>query len=247
MKVCKQYINEHVAEIVLNRPKQKNAVDFDVIEQLDEHITMLANDENITVLILRGEGGAFCSGGDLRAFHQLMTKEDAKTMLQPMNDVLKKIVSFPGVTVSYIDGAAVGGGAELATSTDYRLASPNCKVGFIQGRLHLTTGWGGASILKDRIGREVALQMLGSGRLYSPVEAKEIGFVQEVVSSLDEVYDWAERWLQSPQVIRNYKALLYKEKEKLYTEMDQEVSSCSSLWETEEHHSAVKNFLEKSQ
>ncbi len=245
MKVVCRYVNENMAELILNRPKQKNAVDMEVVHQLLEHLKRLSENENLTILMIRGEGGAFCSGGDLQAFHELRSKDDALTMLKPMCQVLKKIVALPAVTVSFIDGPAVGGGAEIAASTDFRIATKRSKVGFIQGRLHLTTGWGGTSILKRRVGEVVALQMTGTAHIYTAEEVKDIGFINKIVPSISEAYLWAERWITAPAVIRNYKSILSIDKEKLYTEMNREVDICSSLWESEEHHEAVECFLRK--
>ncbi|WP_143522529.1 enoyl-CoA hydratase/isomerase family protein, partial [Pseudomonas sp. 2822-17] len=81
-------------------PEKRNAVDFDVIKLLEKYLQKFRNNKKISLLIIRGEGKGFCSGGDLEAFHQLKTSSEAKKMLQPMCEVLKSIVTFPAITVS---------------------------------------------------------------------------------------------------------------------------------------------------
>ena len=245
MKVIYNQRSEGVVELVLNRPEQKNAIDFDVIAQFQEHLEKVKEDESISVLILRGEGDAFCSGGDLHIFHNLMTKEESLTMLKPMSDVLRTIATLPQITISFLTGPAVGGGAELACSTDYRFGTENGRIGFIQGRLHITTGWGGASLLKKRIGVTKALRLLSTGKLSSMEEARELGLVQGILKNIEELDAWTESLL-SQQVIHTYKQLLMPEDEvqSLFLAMDKEIDACATLWEKDEHHQAVKTFFE---
>ncbi|MBU9712407.1 enoyl-CoA hydratase/isomerase family protein [Evansella tamaricis] len=245
MKVYSGKRSETVAEIVINRPEVRNAVDFDVISLLEKNVKEIKLDEKIRVLIIRGEGEAFCSGGDLHAFHQLMTMEEAKTMLTSMSKVLKEIVAFPGITVSYLNGSAVGGGAELAAATDFSLSNGTGKLGFIQGSLHLTTGWGGASLLSRRVGKQAALSMLGTGETFTMATGMELGFIQDIVPDLEGVDRWTKKWL-TRDVIQAYKGIIYPkgEMEELFLSIDKEVEACASLWEKKEHHDAVARFLQ---
>lgn len=246
MKVVLERSSKNVAQLIINRPERKNAVDFDVIEEFQQHLNVLKNDDDLSILIIRGKGDTFCSGGDLHSFHQLITKEEALTMLKPMSQVLKTIVSLPMITISYLNGTAVGGGAELASATDLRIGKKGGKVGFIQGGLHITTGWGGASLLKKRIGLTNALFLLCSGRKITMEEAKTIGFVQHIVDDGNDLYHFIDEFFTA-DVLRQYKRNLFTEKERndLFLAMDKEVEACASLWEKEEHHLAVKAFLSK--
>ncbi|MBU9720457.1 MULTISPECIES: enoyl-CoA hydratase/isomerase family protein [Bacillaceae] len=245
-KVIGRYRSSNVAEIILNRPQKRNAVDYDVIQLMSNYLDEFSKDKNITVLLIRGEGEGFCSGGDLQAFHQLKTAKEAMTMLEPMCKVLKKIVAFPAITVAYLNGTAVGGGAELAASTDFCLSKETSKVGFIQGKLQITTGWGGTNLLCRRVGAQKAMKMLATGKVYGAQEAFKLDFVHDIVPKLTEVDKWNEDWL-SPDVVRMYKKNLYlkEDLEKLFLSMDQEVEACASLWEKEEHHLAVQQFLQR--
>ncbi|UTR10984.1 enoyl-CoA hydratase/isomerase family protein [Evansella sp. LMS18] len=247
MKVIARKRSETTAEIVLNRPEKKNAVDFEVIESLSRHLEEFKHDEKLKVLLIRGAGDAFCGGGDLGSFHSLYSEEEALSMLRPMSEVLKKIASFPVITAVYLNGTAVGGGAELASAADFRFSGRNGKVAFIQGKLHIATGWGGASLLKMRVGYETALEMLGTARQYTMEEAETLKFVSKKMNSLEDVDQWSSQWLDA-KVVREYKKTLFPEpeRERLFKLIDKEVEACAKLWVSEEHHEAVKKFLNKN-
>ncbi|WP_261179315.1 enoyl-CoA hydratase/isomerase family protein [Anaerobacillus sp. CMMVII] len=103
------------------------------------------------IVVLTGAGtDAFCSGGDLSIFHHIHTKGEAKEMLLKMAKVLHKLFFFSKPTVAYLNGTTVGGGCEIATACDFRIAEKKLKIGFIQGRLGITTGWGGSTYLMER-------------------------------------------------------------------------------------------------
>jgi enoyl-CoA hydratase/carnithine racemase len=247
MAVKMEYIDKNTARIILNRPARKNAVNFEMIRKLDEFLDELAKDKDLSVLWLQGEGKAFCSGGDLEEFHSLKTSEEAKKMLIPMSGVIKKIVSLKAVTVSYLNGPAVGGGAELASSTDFTLGNASAKAGFIQGNLAITTGWGGASLLKRRIGYQAALKMLATAKVYSVQELTDSGFIHHIVNDEEDVRQWCGEWVKSADVIRAYKKNLLPEEEQmqLFALINQEVERCAALWEGEAHHEAVRQFNNK--
>lgn len=246
MKLIFEKRSDRVGELVINRPHRKNAIDFDVIHAFQHYLQKVKEDENLIALIIRGNGDTFCSGGDLNDFHQLLTKEEALTMLKPMSQVLKDIVSLPIITISYLNGTAVGGGAELACATDFRIAQGRGQIGFIQGNLHITTGWGGGSLLKKRIGLTNSLTLLSTGQRITMEEALQIGFVQQIVNDINDLKYFTNQFF-SRQVIQNYKETLLPKNEvdELFLAMDKEVEACASLWELEEHHEAVQSFFNK--
>jgi len=244
MKVELVYINENTAKIVLNRPNRKNAVDFDVIDLLDKYLDELSVNKKVAVVIFQGAGGSFCSGGDLKEFHDLKTSSEAKKMLFPMCNVLKKIVGLKAVTISFLDGPAIGGGAELASATDYTLASNRVQLGFVQAELAITTGWGGASLLQRRIGYQQALKMLVSAKIYNLDQLVNLKFVDSIANNEQEVIEWSRDLLIDQQIMNTYKLNLFPEDErqKLFVNMQQESERCAKLWELDAHHEAVARF-----
>ena len=246
VKVIARKRSKEIAEIILNRTAKRNAIDFDSMKLLSNYLGEFKEDKAITMLLIRGEGDVFCGGGDLSSFHNLYTEEEALSMLKPMSDVLKAIAVFPAMTLTYLNGTAVGGGAELASATDYRFAGEAGEIGYIQGNLHITTGWGGGALLKKRVGYETAMRMLGTGTRYTMAEAHKLGYVNKIVNGLEEIDEWAAKWLD-PVIIRQYKRLLLSEEERgsLFSSIDKEVKACAKLWAKKEHHDAVQSFLNR--
>ncbi|OZM58493.1 hypothetical protein CIB95_02690 [Lottiidibacillus patelloidae] len=239
--------------IMINRPNVHNAIDYDVMDQLMSHLTTAEKDSGVKAIILTGAGEkTFCSGGDLQKFHSLHTKEEALVMLSKMGDVLYRIATFPKITVAFLNGTAVGGGCELATSCDYRLALPGNKFGFIQGSLGITTGWGGTTLLMERIHPSLALPLLHSCERKQTEEGLKIGFINSLLNREEPIEAQIEEWIKplihpSLAVLQSYKSYYI---DRLHTldvkvRMEREIEQCATLWQEKEHHDAVNAFLRK--
>lgn len=245
------HIENNIGWITLNRPSVRNAINFEVMEKLSSLLNTAKLDDDVKVLIITGTGTkAFCSGGDLSAFHSLKTEEEAFGMLSKMGNVLDELFFFPKPTAALINGSAVGGGCEIAAACDIRLARAEAKVGFIQGKLGITTGWGGGSYLLERIGQTEAMDLLYSS---SPITAKQgmdRGFIQYVIkgSSKKETERYLERYTAQPLgVLTSYKTLQLKrfDQQKIKQNVLHEIRRCAKLWASDEHHRRVEAFLKK--
>ena len=237
-------------KLILNRPERRNAVSYQLMEDLEEAIDNASQDESVKVLVVTGSGDrAFCSGGDLSEFHSLYTEDEAYGMLSKMGAILYKIATFKKPTIAILNGSAVGGGCELATAFDFRLARSGVKLGFVQASLGITTGWGGASLLLEKISQQSAMQLLLNGTIYTAEKAKQMGFIDEIIDgNLEEWEHFVETMLtRELGVLEAYKQLVINKFEvaNLRGRMETEIRECSKLWETEAHHQAVANFLNK--
>lgn len=96
-------------------------------------------------VILHSVGETFCSGGDLNTVKKISNPDDGYRMSTLMHDTLTRLHQLPLVSVALIQGKALGGGAELATACDFRLFTNKGEIGFVQGRMGVVTGWGGAT------------------------------------------------------------------------------------------------------
>lgn len=237
-------------KISFNRPEKRNAVNYQLMNELESVLTSAESDDKVKVLFLTGEGSqAFCSGGDLSEFQNLHTEEQAYTMLSKMGDILYKLATFPKPTVALLNGSAVGGGCEIATACDFRLARSGIKIGFIQGTLGITTGWGAASLLFEKIPEQKAMKLLLDAKIHSAEEAKELGFIDEIVEN--DMKDWDRFALDflrhEPRVLMAYKKVLIKKWQDggIKGRMDAEIRECAKLWATDAHHAAVRHFLNK--
>lgn len=241
--------NDHgYMTVSFNRPEKRNAVNFLLMEELETVLSNAAGDDEAKVLVLTGEGSqAFCSGGDLSEFQDLYTEEEAYGMLSRMGEILYRLATFPKPTIALLNGSAIGGGCEIATACDFRLARRGIKIGFVQGTLGITTGWGAASLLLEKLPVQNAMKLLLDAKIHSSENAKEMDFIDEIVD-LEEWGEFAQGFLRhEPGVLMAYKKILVKKWQDggLKGRMEAEIRECAKLWATEAHHVAVSHFLDK--
>ncbi|WP_317616330.1 enoyl-CoA hydratase/isomerase family protein [Bacillus sp. HNG] len=253
--MTKYIVNRDTQGIVwftINRPEKWNAIDYDVMDGLLQTITEVEKNEDDRVFVITGAGQkAFCSGGDLSVFQNLQTVEDAYQMLSKMGMILYKLATLSKPTIALLNGLAIGGGCELATACDYRLASRGSRFGFVQGKQGITTGWGGASLLLERISFDKAYHLLMTGDINSAEVGIELGFIQHVLSDDDLKRDCEEiianEFLHTTKVVKAYKKVVIRKwlATGLKERMLEEIEECSALWVTDEHLEAVRKIMRK--
>ncbi|OLN21485.1 enoyl-CoA hydratase [Domibacillus antri] len=234
----------------ISRQDRRNAVNYGVIKGLNEAVER-AKQDDVRVLAVTGEGDrAFCSGGDLSVFHSLRTEKEAYAMLSKMGAVLYDLATLPKPTVALMNGTAVGGGCEIAAACDYRIARDGVKMGFIQGNQAITTGWGGGTLLMERIETRFAFKMLSEAAVFRAEQLEGFGFIDRVHerAGMEEAKRFFEHELAiHSTVLTAYKKILTAKWESsgLKERMEQEIRQCAILWEQEAHHEAVAAFLSK--
>lgn len=241
-----------IVEIKLNRPETYNAVDFDMMDELHISLKKLHDTKDIRAIMITGEGDrAFCSGGDVNAFEQLKTKEEAYDMLSKMGEVLYQILMLPIPTFALINGIALGGGCEIATACDVRIAKQGAEIGFIQGNLAITTGWGGATLLHEKMPYDKAMSLLLSAKRISVEEAHSLEFIQKIVEEstyrTEAIQFILNSLVEYPLVLRAYKSVKIDQWQQtgLLSRMKLEINRCAELWEMENHHNAVSRFVNR--
>ena len=243
-----------ILTFTINREEKRNAINYTVMDGLKEVITYIKEHQNVRFLVITGAGEkSFCSGGDLSEFHSLETEEQAFGMLSKMGNILYDLATLPVPTIALINGAAVGGGCEIATACDFRVMASHAKAGFIQGSLAITSGWGGGTYLFERgLRHDRALKMLVDAKPYDAQTLFEIGWAMRVYiegTKEQALADFIEHMAKiQPSVHQAYKEIeLRKWRERnMYERVMEEIRMCAKLWESEAHHEAVNNFLNKS-
>lgn len=246
-------IEEDIAMVTINRPDVRNAISLELVDQLDILLDQLEMDPNVKVVIFTGSGDrAFISGGDLDQFLSVRTKDKSKPMLMKVGKVLSKIEKLNKPTIAMINGAAIGGGCEFATACDFRFASDQARMGFVQIGMHITTGWGSGSRLVKKIGRNKALTLLLTGEIIDARQAMQSGFVDNVIEHKNlrhETLRFAQKIAKNPLPgIQAYMKLV-KQMDAgmdLETCIEMEIDRCSDMWGSEAHYSVVQSFLTKS-
>ncbi|WP_059170036.1 enoyl-CoA hydratase/isomerase family protein [Bacillus sp. FJAT-27445] len=234
----------------IEREEKRNAINYKVMDGLSLLIQE-ARKEDIKAIALTGAGKlAFCSGGDLSVFHSLNTKQEAFAMLSKMAEILYGLSVIPKPTVAILNGTAVGGGCELASACDFRIAKKGIKAGFIQAKQGIITGWGGSSILAEKIPGPAALRMLLEAEPSLVEELSETGFIDSVFDG--EPVEAGIKFLapmlrHEAAVLEAYKRVLISKWEavRLRERIEKEVDMCATLWESEAHHRQVAAFLKK--
>ena len=171
-----------VATITINRPKALNALNSQVLEELDA--TIDAIDLNtIRCVILTGAGEkSFVAGADIGEMSSL-TKAEGEAFGKKGNDVFRKLETLPIPVIAAVNGFALGGGCEISMSCDIRLCSDNAVFGQPEVGLGITPGFGGTQRLARTVGVGIAKQLIYTARNIKAAEAYRIGLVNEVFSA----------------------------------------------------------------
>jgi enoyl-CoA hydratase len=205
---------DRILRVTINRPEKRNALSRSILAELGETFTTHAADEHLVAAVLRGAGEkSFAAGGDLRDLSGVRTLEEAVGMAEQAKAALQAIRRFPLPVIAALNGDAMGGGAELAMACDFRVAAAHARIGFVQGRLNISTAWGGGIDLISLVGPTKALGLLCRGDMLGGAEAVSLGLIDAVAQTgqdLDGLLaDFLAPFLrQVPQVLRAFKTLV---------------------------------------
>jgi hypothetical protein len=167
--------------VTLTRPRRLNALDARMRDELVEALTIAAVDVSITSVELRGEGRAFCSGGDLNEFGSRSDPASAH-LIRLERSVARVLASLPQPTTTYIHGTTLGSGIELAAFTDSVIASADTQIALPEIGLGLVPGAGGTVSLPQRIGRHRTAWLGLSGCSIDAETALSWGLVDAVTA-----------------------------------------------------------------
>ncbi|WP_435079973.1 enoyl-CoA hydratase/isomerase family protein [Halococcus sp. AFM35] len=170
-------IDDNIAEIVLNRPEQKNALSQTLARDLTEAVASL-NETDVRAVTVRGAENTFSAGGDLQQSPDEFTEEVSASV-----DAIEKIHTSPIPYIAAIEGAAVGGGLELALACDLRIADENASLGLPETTVGIFPCAGGTRFLSHMIGTARAKELMLTGQLISGEQAASWGLVNRAVEA----------------------------------------------------------------
>ena len=174
-------IENSIAIIEINRPKQLNALSLDIIDSLNEKFEIAINDNDVRVIIFTGVvEKAFIAGADISEMKN-MNPEEAKAYGVKGQKLTQKIENCTKPVIGAINGFALGGGCEYAMAFHFRYASENAMFGQPEVSIGLIPGFGGTQRLRKLVGKGNASELLLSGKMIDANEALRIGLVNKVV------------------------------------------------------------------
>uniref|UniRef100_A0A1A9V7K5 Enoyl-CoA hydratase n=1 Tax=Glossina austeni TaxID=7395 RepID=A0A1A9V7K5_GLOAU len=166
----------------LNRPEAKNAFSRDLVDTFSDILVDLKKDNSSRVVVLRSlTPGVFCAGADLKERKGMSDKEVSEFVTQ-LRQLLINIEQLPMPVIAALDGAALGGGFEMALACDMRTAAENAKMGLVETKLAIIPGAGGTQRLPRILSPALAKELIFTARVFTGADAQRMGIVNHVVS-----------------------------------------------------------------
>jgi enoyl-CoA hydratase len=182
------------ATIVINRPEQRNALNYDMWTDLRRLATEIAADDSVRVLIIRGAGGkAFSAGADIAEFDRIRSNStQARVYSEALDGALDALWDLNKPVIAMIQGFCVGGGLELACTADLRIAAEGSRFGIPTARLGVLVGYREMRRLLQLVGPGGAAEILLAGRILDAAEALQLGLITRVVPA-DEIEEYVHK------------------------------------------------------
>ena len=239
-----------IATITLNRPEKRNAISYELIDDLLGALGRAAASQ-AHVVVLTGAGQAFCSGMDLENLKQLTGRtheqnlQDSETMAR----LFRSIHDFPRPTIAAVNGPAIAGGTGLATLCDFTLAVPEAKFGYTEVRIGFMPALVSTYLIAN-IGDKRARDLLLTGRIFTAQEALQLGLVTEIVAAdalMARAYQLADQLMElSPASLRATKALIAGySRERLDRQLEEATRANAAIRQTADFKEGISAFLEK--
>ncbi len=239
-----------VAILTLNRPEKRNAISFDLIDDLLRALDEVSKSEAI-VLIVTGAGKAFCSGLDLDNLKALLGRSPAQNLKdsQTMVQLFRSLYEFPKVTIAAVNGAAIAGGTGLALLCDFTLAVPDAKFGYTEVRIGFVPAIVSTFLLRQ-VGEKQARDLLLTGRIFGSDEGARMGLISEIVPAenlMARARELAALLMEnSPASLRATKQLLTNHaRAELDAQIESAVRENAAIRTTADFREGISSFLEK--
>lgn len=236
----------------VNRPAARNALNWAAQQAFATAVEAAGRDAGLRVLIITGAGhNAFVSGGDLKELLGHPEPEAGERLNRTMSAALAGLIDLPLPVIAAVNGDAIGGGCEILTACDLRVAVPSTRFSFRQVQNGLTTGWGGTGRLVKLLGQSRAMELLLTGRTFDATTAQELGLVHRVVAAngdaLVEAQAWAAELVALPrQALAATKALVHAAGHLSLEDANRwESQLFINLWPAADHLEAMRAFTEK--
>lgn len=180
MNTLELKIDNHIAEITLNRPDALNCFNYELLTELDEVVNNIHINSDVRVVMITGAGEkAFSAGADLKE-RRTLNEQEVKRNVRKIRNVFTNLENLPQPTIAALNGYAFGGGMELALACDFRIASETAVMGLTETSLAIIPGAGGTQRLPRIVGEAKALELILTAKKFSAAEAYDFGLLTKV-------------------------------------------------------------------
>src|SRR5208337_3031581 len=238
------------ATITLNRPDKRNAISFDLIDDLLRALQEVETSDAL-VLILTGAGKAFSSGMDLENLSALIGRSPEQNLKdsETMVNLFRSLYEFPKPTIAAVNGAAIAGGTGLALLCDFTLAVPEAKFGYTEVRIGFVPAIVSTFLLRQ-VGEKIAHDLLLTGRIFDAAEALKMGLIKEIVAPeklLDRARELAAQLAEnSPLSLFHTKRLLTDHaRAELDLQIEAAIRENAGIRQSADFREGIESFLEK--
>ncbi|TIS57265.1 MAG: enoyl-CoA hydratase/isomerase family protein [Mesorhizobium sp.] len=169
--------------VTLHRPEKFNALDIPMLRALEAALDEAEVSDGVRVVLVRGEGKGFCSGGDVEAWSQMSAADFQLQWVRYGHRVFDRLARLRQPTIAVLSGHALGGGLELAAACDFRVAETHVKLGFPETSIGVVPGWSGTQRAVRRFGAQAVRRMALGGEMFLAAEALALSIVDRVVET----------------------------------------------------------------
>jgi 2-(1,2-epoxy-1,2-dihydrophenyl)acetyl-CoA isomerase len=248
-----QHLESGLLTITMNRPDRRNALNPDMTRGLVDAARRAAEDHEVRAVLLRGAGGTFCVGGDVKAMadgRAPLPFEARLANLRRGMEVSRILHQMPKPVVAQLDGAAAGAGLSIALSCDLRVAAESCKITTAFAKVGFSGDYGGTYFLTQLLGSARARELYLLSPVLTAAEALTLGIVTKVIPDAEveaATRELAMSLAQGPSVAFGYIKRNINNAEHLSLEacFDGEAIHHTRAGETADHKEAAKAFVEK--
>lgn len=189
-------LHKRIAYITLNRPEKRNALNTELVTQLQQALDKAETDTEAKVIVIKAEGKAFCAGADLAYLQQLQqnTYEENLHDSSQLKKLFYSIYNHKKIVIAQVHGHAIAGGCGLATVCDFVFCADHIKLGYTEVKIGFIPALVLVFLVR-KIGEGKAKQLLLSGNLITAQTAKEMGLINEVCQ-LDELHSKVQEFAE---------------------------------------------------
>lgn len=198
--------NEGICTVKINNPQSLNALNSDVLRELEYTFDQIREDDEVQIVVLTGEGKAFVAGADI-AYMSKLNPAEGKKFSEDGSRLFRKIETLNKVVIAAVNGYALGGGCELAMACDIRVASVKAKFGQPEVGLGIIPGFSGTQRLTRLVGMGRAKELIFTGLHIDAAEAYRIGLVNKVTEIddlMEETYKLVDKIRTNSRIAINY-------------------------------------------